>query len=173
MVEGTEKHEHVKERESVETILTYVSTAVLVVLLSVQVFLRYVLRTNISWSEEVSRIAFVWAIYGSIAYAAKHDKHIRLTFIVKMLPTKAQRWVLAFADLVWMAINVLITYHSILYIQRLFRFPFISQTLGINRVYTYFIVPIGFLLVTYRIAQNLVRRFRTKELDLHDARLDM
>ena len=149
------------------------ATAILVVLLSIQVFLRYVLRTNISWSEEVSRMAFVWAIYGSIAYAAKHDKHIRLTFVVMMLPTKAQRWVLAFADLVWMGMNVLVTYHSILYIQRLFRFPFISQTLGINRVYVYFIVPVGFLLVTYRIAQNLVRRFRTEDLDIHDSRLDM
>lgn len=162
-----------KEKESFETILTYVATTILILLLSLQVFLRYVLRTNISWSEEVSRMAFVWAIYGSIAYAAKHDKHIRLSFVIMMLPTKAQRWVLAFADIVWMALNVLVIYHSILYIQRLFRFPFISQTLGINRVWTYFIVPIGFGLVTYRIAQNLVKVFTAKELDIHDSRLDM
>ncbi|MCG8478564.1 MAG: TRAP transporter small permease [Spirochaetales bacterium] len=160
------------EKESVETVLTYAATTILIVLLSLQVFLRYVLRTNISWSEEVSRIAFVWAIYGCIAYAAKHDKHIRLSFLVMALPAKAQRWVLAFADVIWMAMNVLITYQSIRYIQHLFRFPFISQTLGINRVYAYFVVPIGFLLVTYRIGQNLVRRFRTDELDIYDSRLD-
>jgi C4-dicarboxylate transporter DctQ subunit len=162
-----------RERESFETILTYITTAVLVVMLTVQVFSRYVLARNVTWSEEVSRISFVWMVYASIAYAAKHDKHIRLSFGLMALPPTLQKIILTVADAVWMAMNLLITYHSIFYIRRLFRYPFISQSLGINLVYTYFIVPIGFLFVTYRIAQNIVKRFQTTAIDVHDSRMDL
>jgi TRAP-type C4-dicarboxylate transport system permease small subunit len=165
--------EEKRERESVETIMTYVFTAVLIAMLSIQVFMRYVLNRNVTWSEEVSRIAFVWMIYASIAYAAKHDKHIRLSFLLMALPPVAQKVILTIADAIWIGLNLLIVYQSVFYILRLFRYPYISQTLGINLVYTYFIVPLGFLLVTYRIVQNIIKRLRKKELDIHDSRMDL
>lgn len=153
--------------------MTYVFTAVLIAMLSIQVFMRYVLNRNVTWSEEVSRIAFVWMIYASIAYAAKHDKHIRLSFLLMALPRVAQKVILTIADAIWIGLNLLIVYQSVFYILRLFRYPYISQTLGINLVYTYFIVPLGFLLVTYRIVQNVIKRLRKKELDIHDSRMDL
>ena len=100
------------------------------------------------------------------------NKHIRLTFILMVLPARVQKAVLTLADAIWLGMNLLITYQSVLYIIRLFRFPYISQTLGINLVYAYFIVPIGFFLQSYRIFNGMLDRFRT-DLEIHDARLDM
>ncbi len=162
-----------RERESVETIITYIATTVLILLLAYQVFARFVLNRSVAWSEELSRIAFVWAIYASIAYTAKWDKHIRLTFILMALPERWQKAILTFADSVWLGMNLLITYQAILYILRLFRFPFISQTLGINLVYAYFIVPIGFALQSYRILLVIIGRFKKKHIELYDSRLDL
>ena len=161
-----------EERQSIETVIAFISTSALIALLTYQVFARFVLNRSVSWSEELSRIMFVWVVYASICYTAKLNKHIRLTFILMVLPAWVQKAVLTLADAIWLGMNLLIAYQGVLYIIRLFRFPYISQTLGINLVYAYFIVPIGFLLQSYRIFNGMLKRFRT-DLEIHDARLDM
>jgi len=163
-----------KERvHSLETVISIASTLVLIVILTLQVFARFVLHKSIAWTEEVSRIAFVWAVYGSIVYTAKLDKHIRLTFVLMLFPAKVQKIILSLADLFWIGMNLMITYQSILYIMRLFRFPYISQTLGINLVFAYFIVPVGFALKSYRILMCIINRFREGDMVLQDSRMDL
>ena len=160
-----------KEKQPVESYLNIFSTLLLIVLLTVQVLARFVFHKSIAWTEELSRISFVWLVYSAMVYAAKYDKHIRLTFVLMALPVKAQKLVLTLADGLWVAMNLLITYQSILYIIRLFKFPYISQTLGINLVWAYFIVPIGFGLMSFRIIMCMIERFKT-DIELHDSRLD-
>jgi TRAP-type C4-dicarboxylate transport system permease small subunit len=145
---------------------------VLIVLLTVQVLARFVFNKSIAWTEELSRIAFVWVVYSSVVYAAKLDKHIRLTFVLMALPAKGQKIILTIADFLWLSMNLLITYQSILYILRLFRYPYISQTLGINLVYAYFIIPFGFAAMSFRIIQCMIVRLKS-DIEIHDSRLDM
>ena len=53
----------------------------------------------------------------------------------------------------------------------MFEFPFISQTTGINLVWIQMIVPLGFALMTVRIVQAAIRRWRADDV-VHDSRLD-
>ena len=53
-----------------ELVIANTSLMALVVILAAQVFFRYVLHTGLSWSEEVSRFAFVWFVYISASLAA-------------------------------------------------------------------------------------------------------
>lgn len=162
-----------KKHFMIEEVLCFISTAFLIFFLSVQVILRFVFNTGIAWSEEFSRISFIWVVYASVSYAAKFDKHIRVTIILQAFPKKIQKYILTFSDTVWLGMNILIVYQGILYILRLFEFPFISQTMGFNLVYAYFIIPIGFSLQSYRIFINMIERLKTDKVDVHDSRLDM
>ena len=161
-----------RKRDPIEVYINYATTITLIVLLTVQILARFVFNKSIAWTEELSRIAFVWVVYSSIVYTAKLNKHIRLTFILMAFPEKGQKAILTLADALWLAMNVLITYQSIIYIMRLFRFPYISQTLGINLVWAYFIVPIGFGLKSFRIIQCMITRLRS-HIELQDSRMDM
>jgi len=66
----------IKSREPLEGRLTSLFFIMLIILLSTQVFFRFVLNKNISWSEEVSRFVFVWAMYFGFVLAANSTFYI-------------------------------------------------------------------------------------------------
>jgi TRAP-type C4-dicarboxylate transport system permease small subunit len=162
-----------KKHIMIEEVLCMTSTLFLILFLSVQVVLRYIFNTGLAWSEELSRISFIWVVYASISYTAKFDKHIRVTIIIGLFHEKVQKYILTVVDAIWLAMNILIVYQGVLYIFRLFEFPFVSQTMGFNLVYAYFIIPIGFSLQSFRILMNMISRLKTDVVDVHDSRLDL
>ncbi len=140
-------------------------------LLGSQVFMRFVLNQSVSWLEEVARFAFVWAIYFGFVVAAEKDRHIRVAIHIAALPVLWQKIILTLADVAWVVFNLIVIYHGILFVASMFQFPFISQTTGINLVWIQMIVPLGFALMTVRIVQAAIRRWREDDV-VHDSRLD-
>ena len=161
-----------KTRIPVEGYLAIIFTTILVSLLSLQVFFRFFLGKSISWAEEVARFAFVWSIYCSIVYAAYLDKHIRVTMHLKFLPARFQRWLLTFADILWVFFVGTIAVVGAGFVWKMFEYPYISQTTGINLAYIYLIVPLGFTLLAVRIEQSILRRFKSN-VEIKDSRMDM
>ena len=160
-----------KIRRTPEEWVAAVLMTLVVGLLGVQVFMRFVLDRSPSWLEEVARFAFVWAIYFGFVIAVEKGRHIRVTLQIRMLSPLWQKITLTMADVAWVVFNVVVIYHGILFVSSMFEFPFISQTTGINLVWIQMIVPIGFLLMTIRIVQSVIRRWREGE-ELHDSRID-
>jgi len=162
----------IKPREPFEGHLTSFFFMMLIILLSTQVFFRFVLNKNISWSEEVSRFVFVWAMYFGFALAANKDRHIRVVAHLMYLPKRMQMILLTISDLLWVAYNILLIFMSFKYLFSMIEFPYYSQTIGINLFYIYLIVPIGFCLMTIRIVQNIFKRLH-KELSVTDSRKNL
>ena len=54
-----------------------------VILLFVQVVMRVVFHSSLTWSEESSRFAFVWFAFLGASYAARLGAHNRVTFQFK------------------------------------------------------------------------------------------
>lgn len=145
--------------------------AVLVGLLTAQVVLRFFFHTAVSWLEEVIRILFVWSMYFSFVVAASDNRHIRVALHISALPQFAQRVVFTIADLIWIGFNLVVTYFGIEYVASLFDFPYLSPTTGINLAWVYMIVPIGFALLTVRVAVNIFRMWRG-DVFITDSRID-
>ncbi|ABN78634.1 MULTISPECIES: TRAP transporter small permease [Cereibacter] len=141
------------------------------VLLSMQVIGRYVLGWSFAWIEEVSRFAFVWAVYFGFAVAAEKDRHIRVSVQIAFLPPRAQKILLTVADLIWLGFNALVIWFGTIYIADMFEFPMVSQTTGINIAWVQMIVPLGFLLLSFRVIQVMIRRWKNDE-GVIDTRMD-
>jgi len=163
------KHKYRKPFEAYIAIFCFI---ILIILLSTQVFLRFVLNKNISWLEEVSRFFFVWAVYFGFILAANEDKHIRVIAHFNYLPKRIQIILLTISDLLWIVFNIVIIYKGFEYVFSMIEFPYYSQTTGINLLYIHLIVPIGFCLMTIRIIQNVVRRLR-EEFRVIDSRKNL
>ena len=58
--------------------------AAAVVLMSVQIFLRFVFNSPLAWMEEVDRYLFVWSVYLGSAVALAKGTHIRVTFLIDL-----------------------------------------------------------------------------------------
>ena len=58
----------------------------MVVVVSTQVFLRYVLNLSLDWAEEISRLLFVWSIFLAIPLGIKRGSHLSIVLLTERLP---------------------------------------------------------------------------------------
>jgi TRAP-type C4-dicarboxylate transport system permease small subunit len=56
--------------------LVIVCSALMILIVSVQVLLRYAFNTSIDWSDEVSRLLFVWCMFLAIPLGLREGSHV-------------------------------------------------------------------------------------------------
>ncbi len=133
---------------------------VMVICLGAQVFFRYVLQAALTWSEELSRFAFVWVIYLGASMAAMERVHMRVTAPQLLLPAEYRHYATLFADFIWVLFNLFFAYQGALQVKHMFRFTFISPAMQWNTAFIYCIIPAGFSLMSFRIVQGYWRDYR-------------
>lgn len=89
-----------------EPIIIVASLGVVIVLLFADVVARFAFQTSVPWAGEVARFAFVYMIYFGISYAIREKRHLRVTILVDAVPTALRRWIMAFAEAVFLAYSV-------------------------------------------------------------------
>ena len=73
------------------TQLASLTLAAAVVLMSFQIFLRFVFNTPLTWTEEVDRYLFVWSVYLGSALAVAKKAHIRVTILIDLGGPKLEK----------------------------------------------------------------------------------
>ena len=132
--------------------------------LGAQVFFRFVLNASLTWSEELSRFAFIWLVYMGAVLGAKERIHIRVTAFHRLLPVSFRGWVIPGADLIWVAINLVFAWQGALQVTHLLKFSYISPALQWNMAFIYAVVPLGFLFMSFRILEGHWRDWRDGSL---------
>lgn len=128
--------------------------------LGAQVFFRFVLNASLTWSEELSRFAFIWLVYMGAVLGAKERIHIRVTAFHRLLPAPVRGWTTPLADVLWVSINLVFAWQGALQVGHLLRFSYISPALQWNMALIYAVVPLGFLLMSFRIIEGYWRDWR-------------
>ncbi len=75
-----------------ETLLAALMVGLLVVVF-IQVVVRYATYQPLAWTEEVARLLFIWASMIGAVIAAKRGSHFAVTLIFDLLPLKFHRTV--------------------------------------------------------------------------------
>ena len=60
--------------------------AAMIAVVSAQVLLRYGFSGSLDWAEEISRLAFVWAVFLAIPHGVRLGAHIGVDVLAKRLP---------------------------------------------------------------------------------------
>ncbi|MDR1269223.1 MAG: TRAP transporter small permease, partial [Planctomycetaceae bacterium] len=60
--------------------------AVILILMNVSIFYRYVLNNSLSWSDEAVRFAFVWFTFLGSAIVFRDNVHIRVDYFLEKMP---------------------------------------------------------------------------------------
>lgn len=142
-----------------ELVFANLTLALLVVVLALQVFFRYVLHTGLTWSEEISRFAFVWFVYVSASLAAQRGTHIRVTMFLRWFPG-GRRYPLLLADIIWIAFNAFVVWAGVLLIERTLRYPVYSTALFLPLAWIYLVIPLAHALMILRILQRQWNHWR-------------
>lgn len=81
--------------------------SILVLLVFLNVVLRYVFNSGITWSVELSGFLFVWLIFMGAVIALKEHGHLGVDLFVGKLPLKAQKGMFVLTNIVMIAVLVL------------------------------------------------------------------
>lgn len=65
--------------------VSMIALLIMVILVFLNVLLRYMFDSGLPWSEEASRIAFVWVVFLGIVIANRDDSHLRVDIAVSKL----------------------------------------------------------------------------------------
>lgn len=76
---------------NLEEILASAAISVTVLVVIINVFLRYCFGFVVPWSEELSVICFIWAVYFGISSCYKHKLHMGVDVVMSLLPSVAKR----------------------------------------------------------------------------------
>lgn len=140
-------------RPLIEVVSGLLLVAVLAVTL-LQVAARYLFNWSMPWSEELTRLLFVWMVL----IAAVGATHLRIDFLVARMPPALRRWLqLAIAALcaamlglmIWKAFGLIELTRNDRYV-----------ALGVSVQFLYWAVPIGCGLWLAVIVGSALREFR-------------
>lgn len=126
-----------------------------VVLVSIQVFLRYVFNAPQAWAEEVGRYLFVWSVFLGAAVALAEDGHIRITVLIDWLGPRAAKFSGWACRIVNLASFVFVAYYGFLIAYSNRATPFYTLP-SFPRVVFYLAVPvcltlmIGYILTSFK-----------------------
>ncbi|PCJ85605.1 MAG: C4-dicarboxylate ABC transporter permease [Hyphomicrobiales bacterium] len=83
-----------------KALLTISNTALLIILLTIfwTVWSRYVIRSPVAWSEDVTSTSFAWFIFISMAAVYNRRGHVGIDIITSLLPSALQQIVAGLGD---------------------------------------------------------------------------
>ena len=131
---------------------------VMIITAFAQVIFRFVIQMSLDWSEELARYAFLWCMFISAGMAVKHRRHIKVEFIMEMLPKKVRFGLEIISDLIWMAFCLLLVKDGIGLLE--FVKTQVSPSMEVPFKYIYTSLPVGAAPMFLRLLQQMVRRFR-------------
>ena len=113
-----------------------VMLALLVLLLGMEVFSRFLLGKSFSWMEELKK---------------RFPQLVRILYVV--------------SELTFTVFCALVFYYSLGMLENMIRFKQVSAALEINVMYAYLIIPISMALTIFRTLQGLYRDIRNNTLE--------
>ena len=144
--------------KNLETIPLIVITTFMTILIFVQVIMRYVFESSLSWSEELARYLFVWMAYLAVSLGIKEMKHIKIDAALYLFPKKARKYVVLIGDVIVLCFAAFVVISSFQMVAKLFSFGQVSAALSIPMWIVYLAPAVGFTLTVFRSFQVIAYR---------------
>ena len=96
---------------------------VLVALVTAQVFMRYVMQSPLTWSEEMARMTFIWFAFVGAGIGFHYHQDLRVVFFTEMLPLRPRLYLQLVVHLVEVAFMGILLYNGWVLCQLLFPTP--------------------------------------------------
>ncbi len=144
-----------------DTLIEAVSAVIVValtVIVFVQVFNRFVLKTPLAWSEDLAMLLFQWVVYLGAAIGVKRARHFGIELVVRQLPERARRAVELLTPIVMAIVALVMIFQgwSILTFNR----TRIYSTMDLSYTWAFLPIPLAGVLILIYLVQLEFRRWR-------------
>ena len=117
-------------RKAINAIEVWVSVfamLLLILVVSIQVFCRYVPQDSLAWTEELARYLVIWSVLFGCSFAMRTDSHLELSILSNFSGPRMKKYVKCFSCIVCLAFSIIMVYVAIVIVTVLL---FTSETYG-------------------------------------------
>lgn len=135
----------------------------MVVIVSAQVWYRFVLNNPLSWSEEAGRYLFVWISFMGAAAGVRYQVHLGIDLMEKFLSSRAYRCVVVLINVIIQLFLLMIIFYGfkILGIVRVQESP----SMNMPMMYPYMAVPVGGVFMFINSVRVMVAALQNRIMD--------
>ena len=148
----------------VECYLGVIIVIGMLILLSVQVFARYITGVSWAWIDEISRYGLIWLAYLSAVYATYTDSQIKVDLLIKVWPKGMRKIIKHLSVIIFFVYSVVVAYFSTIWVLAIIKTGTISMALQLPMAIFQCIIPIAHILLAIRLAQVEYRYIKCPEL---------
>ena len=132
----------------------------------VNVIMRYIMRSPITWAEEMQMFMFLWVVYLAAGAAFRNNSHIAIEILVDSLPAGPKKNAEIIAFIFSVIIVVYLMMQGNAYYMQMVNTGKISTLLRISYRYAYGVIPVGnVLMLVSLIFYNVKHLFLTGKED--------
>jgi TRAP-type C4-dicarboxylate transport system permease small subunit len=123
----------------------FVSLFTMLVVLFLQITLRYAFNYSLTWTAELARYLMIWITFVGAAIAVRHGRLIKVEILLLKMPYKAARWIEVIAGMISFSFYILLLIYGI-HMLGTVKDQY-SSALQISMAIPYAAVPVGALLM--------------------------
>ena len=140
-----------------EESIMLVLLAAMLMLMGLQVFMRYIVARSLSWPEEMIRFSFIWFVFLGMSYCARESIHLRIDLLEGGIP-RIKKALNVFQDVVFFVFCIYMIRPALSGIGMQWRNNQTSPALNIPMYLVYSSLFVGLILTLFRLIQKWLRR---------------
>lgn len=146
-----------------EKVLIGILLTLMILIMGVQVVSRYVLKSSLSWSEELTRYLFIWSGFLSLPYTIRAGIALKIDQFYNMLPSGFRKLLNFINHVLMIVFFAFMAYNSIGVVQSAIASNQKSPALGLPMYLIQLSALVGFSLAVIRTIQSLAISFKLPE----------
>ncbi|AKL94585.1 tripartite ATP-independent periplasmic transporter DctQ component [Clostridium aceticum] len=134
-----------------EEYILVVSLAFTVILVFIQVVMRYIFNQSLSWSEELCRYIFVWQVWLGASLGFRTNNHIAIEMIYDKLKGKSKIIYSLVSNSITLAFNIFLVRYGFQLVETMITRGTVSSGMRMPLYIVYLSVPVSSLAIVFRI----------------------
>lgn len=139
--------------------------AVMLLVVFVQVVLRYVFNSGLSWSEESARFLFMWIIWMSMSIGFRDKSHIRMTIISDRLTERGKKILDLIDNSLILIFSLYLAYLGWQYVGRLIHTHQTAPATKLPYALIYSCLPLSLSICSIRVVTDIIADVRRLKSD--------
>lgn len=134
---------------NLDAVVTGTTLLLCVLLVNLNVLMRYFLNQPLQWCDEIVTSLFVWTVFIGSAYAHRRHAHLGVDILVNLFPLGAREKVRIVVDILQIFVLGMITYisgqyvYNLIYVRGKYKLA-LTDMLRLPKWWTGIAVPLGF-----------------------------
>lgn len=144
--------------DTILQVSTCIMLAGILILMTLQIIMRYFFNHPLQWTDEISRMCMVWMTFLGSVLAFRNRAHICVDLITNSLPERAGKTLTVIADVLTAAFLILLAVFGFKYAKM--HIKTVSLVTGIRKGISYSVIPVSAVWMLLYLVRNMINRFK-------------